>query len=39
MYTWDLRWDLYKELGYPEIKTLDDMVDAFRSDERDLPDR
>ena len=26
MYTWDLRWDLYKELGYPEIKNLDDMV-------------
>ncbi|MGN0432302.1 MAG: extracellular solute-binding protein [Lachnospiraceae bacterium] len=25
-YTWDLRWDLYKELGYPEIKNLDDMV-------------
>lgn len=29
MYTWDLRWDLYKELGYPEIKTLDDMVDVL----------
>ena len=27
--TWDLRWDLYKELGYPEIKTLDDMVDVL----------
>ncbi len=26
MYEWDLRWDLYKELGYPEIKNLDDMV-------------
>lgn len=26
MYTWDLRWDLYKELGYPEMKTLDDVV-------------
>ena len=25
-YTWDLRWDLYKELGYPEVKTLDDVV-------------
>lgn len=25
MYTWDLRWDLYKELGYPEIKNLEDM--------------
>lgn len=29
MYTWDLRWDLYKELGYPEIKDLDDMVDVL----------
>lgn len=29
MYTWDLRWDLYKELGYPEIKTLDDMVEVL----------
>ncbi|RKI41508.1 extracellular solute-binding protein [bacterium D16-51] len=24
MYTWDIRWDLYKELGYPKIKNLDD---------------
>lgn len=29
MYTWDLRWDLYKELGYPEIKNLDDMVEVL----------
>lgn len=29
MYTWDLRWDLYKELGYPEMKTLDDLVDVL----------
>ncbi len=29
MYTWDLRWDLYKELGYPEIKNLDDMVSVL----------
>lgn len=29
MYEWDLRWDLYKELGYPEIKDLDDMVDVL----------
>ena len=25
-YTWDIRWDLYKELGYPEVKNLDDLV-------------
>lgn len=28
-YTWDLRWDLYKELGYPEFHTLDDLVDVL----------
>ena len=28
-YTWDLRWDLYKELGYPVVKNLDDMVTLF----------
>lgn len=28
-YTWDIRWDLYKEIGYPEVKTLDDLVDVF----------
>ena len=28
-YTWDIRWDLYKELGYPEVKTLDDLVDVL----------
>ncbi len=28
-YTWDLRWDLYKELGYPEVYDLDGMVDLF----------
>ncbi|MGN1158639.1 MAG: extracellular solute-binding protein [Lachnospiraceae bacterium] len=28
-YTWDLRWDLYKELGYPAINNLDDMVEVL----------
>ncbi len=28
-YTWDIRWDLYKELGYPEVYDLNDMVDLF----------
>ncbi|MBQ3667975.1 MAG: extracellular solute-binding protein [Clostridia bacterium] len=28
-YTWDIRWDLYKQLGYPEVYDLDDMVDLF----------
>ncbi len=25
-YTWDLRWDLYKELGYPQVDDLDDYL-------------
>lgn len=28
-YTWDLRWDLYQQLGYPVVKNLDDMVTLF----------
>lgn len=24
-YNWDIRWDLYKELGYPEVRNLDDL--------------
>ena len=29
-YTWDVRWDLYKELGYPEIKDLDDFAQLMK---------
>ena len=29
-YTWDTRWDLYKQLGYPEVKDLDGMVELFK---------
>ena len=28
-YTMDIRWDLYKELGYPEINNLDDLYNVF----------
>ena len=28
-YTMDLRWDLYKELGYPSVNSLDDLYDVF----------
>ncbi|MBQ6175259.1 MAG: extracellular solute-binding protein [Clostridia bacterium] len=28
-YTWDLRWDLYKQLNYPIVDNLDDMVTLF----------
>lgn len=27
--TWDIRYDLYKELGYPEIKNLEDLEDVL----------
>ncbi|MGN0166199.1 MAG: hypothetical protein ACI39R_08450 [Lachnospiraceae bacterium] len=29
-YTWDTRWDLYEQLGHPEVNDLDDMVELFR---------
>lgn len=25
-YTWDIRWDLYKQLGYPEVSDLEDLL-------------
>ncbi len=28
-YTWDIRWDLYKQLGYPAMKNMDDMLQIF----------
>ena len=30
-YTWDIRWDLYKALGYPQVKDLDGMIDLFKA--------
>lgn len=29
-YTWDLRWDLYKKLGYPKVKNLDDYFNVLK---------
>lgn len=29
MYNWSTRWDLYKELSYPEIKDLNDFADVL----------
>lgn len=26
IYNWDIRWDLYKQLGYPKVKDLDDLT-------------
>ncbi len=30
-YTWDIRWDLYAELGYPEVNDLDDLIEVFEA--------
>jgi len=38
---WHIRWDLYKQLGCPEIKSLDDMLElmaAMRELEPETPD-
>lgn len=29
IYTWDIRWDLYQQLGAPQIKDLDDYFDLL----------
>lgn len=29
-YTWDVRWDLYEQLGHPEVKNMDDMLQLFK---------
>lgn len=28
-YTWDIRWDLYQQLGYPTINNMDDLADVL----------
>jgi len=30
MYSWDIRWDLYKQLGYPEITDLNSLIEIFK---------
>lgn len=37
MYTWDIRWDLYKELGYPECKNLDDYLEILKDMKKICP--
>lgn len=29
LYTWDIRWDLYEQLGHPEVKDLDDLMEVL----------
>ena len=30
IYNWGTRWDLYKEIGHPEVKDYDDLVEMFK---------
>ena len=30
IYNWGLRWDLYEQLGHPEVKNLDDLGDVLK---------
>lgn len=30
-YTWDIRWDLYKQLGYPEVTDLDSYLQLLKA--------
>lgn len=28
-YTWDLRWDIYRDIGYPSMRNLDEFIDVL----------
>lgn len=36
-YTWDTRWDLYKELGYPTINNMDDFAKMLKDMQKLCP--
>lgn len=36
-YTWDVRWDLYKQLGYPVIKDLNDFEKMLKDMQKICP--
>lgn len=37
LYTWDLRWDIYRELGYPKVKTLEDFENLLEDMQKICP--
>lgn len=37
IYTWDIRWDLYKQLGYPKVKNLDDLEQLLKDMQKLCP--
>lgn len=36
-YTWDIRWDLYKQLGYPKVKDLEDYEQLLKDMQKICP--
>lgn len=36
-YTWDIRWDLYKKLGYPKVKNLQDYHKMLKNMQKLCP--
>lgn len=36
-YTWDIRWDLYKQLGYPKVSDLNDLMDVLEQMKKICP--
>lgn len=36
-YTWDIRWDLYKQLGYPKVNDLNDLMDVLEQMKKICP--
>lgn len=37
IYTWDTRWDLYKQMGYPKINNLSDFKDMLKEMQKLCP--
>ncbi len=37
IYNWDVRWDLYKQLGYPKVKNMDDMLQLMKDMQKICP--
>ncbi len=36
-YTWDIRWDLYSEIGKPEVNELEDLIPIFEEMKKVCP--
>lgn len=37
IYNWDVRWDLYKQLGYPKVKDMDGMLQLMEDMQKLCP--